>query len=72
MDWWYKFIQYYSSADVSGTGNYMYTETSGIGSNKTAELKSYCIDASAVTNRIRFLLPYVWSNTRNITSKHKR
>ena len=38
------------SADVSGTGNYMYTETSGIGSNKTAELKSYCIDASAVTN----------------------
>ena len=28
----------------------MYTETSGIGSNKTAELKSYCIDASAVTN----------------------
>ena len=38
------------SADVSGTGNYMYTETSGAGSNKNAELRSYCIDASAVTN----------------------
>ena len=43
------------SDDVSGGGNYLFTETSGAGSNKTATLNSVCVNTTALaTPNIRF------------------
>ena len=41
--------------DISGGGNYIYTETSGAGSNKTANANSVCVNTSNLTTpNIRF------------------
>ena len=43
------------SIDFSGSGNYCYTETSGAGSNKTANVNSVCVNTSNLTTpNIRF------------------